>query len=246
MKRLVLLLPLLLLACATVQPRASTLPEVDEGGGGPGPRGISLLSLVEGQAMAPVGSPSWLGQAYSLTLNAPSGANGITLNSGAAITFTSSGTARTLKWTGTQFQFVGGLSTTGSMSATDYSATVASGANAYGVTTNGARIDFGAGASDYASSDGTTVTFAGPVASTNLILSSGVLAPTVTVSYSAISGQTCQASREGQIRADALSGQSGTSSRTRVCVCTSDGAASPAYAWMNLTSGTVGTTTTCP
>jgi len=39
-----------------------------------------------------------------------------------------------------------------------------SGTNAFGVGTNGARVDFGAGANDYASSDGTTVTFAGPVA----------------------------------------------------------------------------------
>lgn len=39
-----------------------------------------------------------------------------------------------------------------------------SGSNAFAVNTNGARIDFGAGADDYASSDGTTITFAGPVA----------------------------------------------------------------------------------
>lgn len=39
----------------------------------------------------------------------------------------------------------------------------ANGSNAFGVLTNGARIDFGAGTSDYASSDGTTVSFAGPV-----------------------------------------------------------------------------------
>jgi hypothetical protein len=44
----------------------------------------------------------------------------------------------------------------------------ASGSNALAVSTNGARTDFGAGASDYASSDGTTVTFAGPVTTTGL------------------------------------------------------------------------------
>lgn len=44
-----------------------------------------------------------------------------------------------------------------------FTSAAASGTNAYGVTTNGARYDFGAGASDYASSDGTTVTFAGPL-----------------------------------------------------------------------------------
>lgn len=37
---------------------------------------------------------------------------------------------------------------------------VASGNNAFGVLTNGARVDFGAGASDYASSNGTTISFA--------------------------------------------------------------------------------------
>lgn len=41
---------------------------------------------------------------------------------------------------------------------------IASGSNALAVATNGARVDFGAGASDYASSDGTTVSFAGPIA----------------------------------------------------------------------------------
>lgn len=38
-----------------------------------------------------------------------------------------------------------------------------SGSNAYGTSVNGARYDFGAGANDYCSSDGTTVTFAGAV-----------------------------------------------------------------------------------
>jgi hypothetical protein len=38
-----------------------------------------------------------------------------------------------------------------------------SGSDAFKVTTSGARYHFGTGANDYASSDGTTVTFAGPV-----------------------------------------------------------------------------------
>lgn len=42
------------------------------------------------------------------------------------------------------------------------SLSAASGANAVGVAVNGARIDFGAGASDYASSNGTNVTFQAP------------------------------------------------------------------------------------
>lgn len=58
-------------------------------------------------------------------------------------------------------------STTQLVSGTQsFTSTVASGSNAFAVATSGARIDFGAGASDYASSDGTTVTFAGPINST--------------------------------------------------------------------------------
>ncbi len=42
------------------------------------------------------------------------------------------------------------------------------GYNSFASTVNGSRIDFGAGASDYASSDGTTVTYAGPVTTNGL------------------------------------------------------------------------------
>lgn len=65
------------------------------------------------------------------------------------------------------------------------------GANGLAVSTNGARVDFGAGASDYATSDGTTVTFAGPIAITGstakgtITLSAGSGTATVT------SGSTC-------------------------------------------------------
>ena len=50
-----------------------------------------------------------------------------------------------------------------STTAVNYTANAASGTDAFKVATNGARIHFGAGASDYASSNGTTVTFAGPL-----------------------------------------------------------------------------------
>lgn len=52
------------------------------------------------------------------------------------------------------------------ISALSYTATQISGSDAFAVSNNGARVHFGAGASDYASSNGTTVTFAGPVAVT--------------------------------------------------------------------------------
>lgn len=54
--------------------------------------------------------------------------------------------------------------------------------------------------------------------------------------------QTCAAGIEGLISLDAASGIS-TAARTRMCLCTSNGSA--VYAWQNIVSGTVGTTTTC-
>jgi hypothetical protein len=55
---------------------------------------------------------------------------------------------------------------------------------------------------------------------------------------------TCAAANEGRFDTDAAGG--GTSGhRTKVCLCTSNGAGTPVYAWVNLGSGTVGTTTTC-
>jgi hypothetical protein len=55
---------------------------------------------------------------------------------------------------------------------------------------------------------------------------------------------TCASGTEGNISRDAAAG--GTSGhRTRVCLCTSDGAGTPGYKWQNMVSGTLGTTTTC-
>ncbi len=56
----------------------------------------------------------------------------------------------------------------GSGGSHSYAALATSGNNALGVQTSGARVDFGAGASDYCSSDGTTVSFAGPVSAVGL------------------------------------------------------------------------------
>ena len=56
---------------------------------------------------------------------------------------------------------------------------------------------------------------------------------------------SCDATKEGLMSADGASGGTNTTHRSRLCYCTSDGAASPTYAWRNMTSGTVGTTTTC-
>jgi hypothetical protein len=56
---------------------------------------------------------------------------------------------------------------------------------------------------------------------------------------------TCAAATEGYIERDTLAGGTSTTHATRVCLCQSDGAASPAFKWRNMASGTLGTTTTC-
>lgn len=54
---------------------------------------------------------------------------------------------------------------------------------------------------------------------------------------------TCSVTTEGIISRDSSAG-TGSGVRTRMCLCTSDGIG-VAYAWQNIVSGTVGTTTTC-
>lgn len=48
--------------------------------------------------------------------------------------------------------------------------------------------------------------------------------------------------REGDMKI--LSGTS-LSARTRVCVCSSDGGGTPAFAWLNVVTGTIGTSSAC-
>ena len=62
--------------------------------------------------------------------------------------------------------------------------------------------------------------------------------------YSFVTLGTCDSDAEGTTALDVASGVS-TGARTRLCLCTSDGAGTPAYAWQNLASATVGTATTC-
>lgn len=65
-----------------------------------------------------------------------------------------------------------------------YNCTAASGNNCITAATNGARFDFGSGASDYASSDGTTVTFAGALATATGMTVSAAGANNLTLSGS--------------------------------------------------------------
>lgn len=53
---------------------------------------------------------------------------------------------------------------------------------------------------------------------------------------------TCAVAFEGTVERDVLAGVA-TGARTRLCVCTSAGASD--YAWQNVVTGTVGTSTTC-
>lgn len=53
---------------------------------------------------------------------------------------------------------------------------------------------------------------------------------------------TCASGIEGTIQTDVLSGAA-TGKRTKVCLCTSDGAST--YAWQNIATATIGTTTAC-
>ncbi len=55
---------------------------------------------------------------------------------------------------------------------------------------------------------------------------------------------TCNSTNEGIVVLNAARGIS-TGVRTGLCLCTSDGAGSPVYAWMDLTTGTIGSTTLC-
>ena len=55
---------------------------------------------------------------------------------------------------------------------------------------------------------------------------------------------TCALALEGSVVRQG--GAAGSGIRTKLCMCTSDGAASPVYAWQNLASAAIGTTTTCP
>lgn len=62
----------------------------------------------------------------------------------------------------------------GFITAGGFESTVGSGSTAFQISTNGAKADFGAGANDHATSDGTTVTFAGPLGSAGNINTAGV------------------------------------------------------------------------
>jgi hypothetical protein len=140
--------------------------------------------------------------------------------------------------------------------AAKFTSTVATNGVAFKCVNNCA-IDLGSGANDWISSNGTSVVigqgglsvYGGSITTTGgtpLYLSgTGAVNMTTGININLTAIGTCDSTKEGDVRRMTGTGGTGTTLRTRMCICTSDGAASPAYAWMNLVSGTVGNSTTC-
>jgi hypothetical protein len=84
----------------------------------------------------------------------------------------------------------------------------------------------------------------GTVGGTGNWSTAGSLSTDTSLKIGATAVGTCNAGAEGAMRRDTVGGGTG-GHRTRVCLCTSDGAGSPAYAWQNMVSGTVGTSSAC-
>lgn len=96
------------------------------------------------------------------------------ISSGTTISIRNASSALSMGTAGTEMFRVDGILGVATSNAV-------TGNNAFGVTVNGARIDFGAGTNDYASSDGTTVTFAGPIAATQVTATTAITASNAVV-----------------------------------------------------------------
>lgn len=289
-------------------PRLSTAPPVAGSYVGTAPSytatagsGSPAFTMNQGALFCGNGSPctasfNYTGSAWSftpaLTAGAPTGASYLTLGLDSTLS-----AERVLQGTASQIDLADSgangtltLSLPASPSVSGaWTSTTGSGANAFAVATNGARVDFGSGAADYASSDGTTVNFAGPlsvpsdtkiclngttctkalsyVIATDQMTFTGILRATSAInSDGSVAGTTASFSTGVRITASqtlptCASGNEGVTyrqsggtsgARTKLCLCTSDGAGTPAYAWQNITSffaseaASVGTATTCP
>jgi hypothetical protein len=139
------------------------------------------------------------------------------------------------------------------ISATSITLSAASGANGVSLSTNGARADFGSGASDYLNSDGTKIITPGNFQALGLLASDPnssiyingiqVAASTFWQWSAAGSLATCASGVEGRIQRDSTGGTGAV--YTKLCACRFDGTT---YKWFNMfnPSVTTGTTTTCP
>lgn len=129
---------------------------------------------------------------------------------------------------------------------TTLSSSAPNGVNGFECKTSGCRIDMGPGAGDHFYGAGTGIVFGGYLfTGSDIETSAGSLKGANLNLTSATTLETCTAGVEGKVRRQTGTGGTNTSARTRLCVCTSSGAASPVYAWQNVVTGTVGTTTTC-
>jgi hypothetical protein len=128
--------------------------------------------------------------------------------------------------------------------APSYTSTASSGTNGFACASNGCRVDLGTGANDYLYSDGTSILTPGAMYASGTISGASAQANSVRLT-NATALPTCNSTYERYLYVAASTGGTGTLARTRLCLCTSDGAASPAFVWQNVVSGTLGTATTC-
>lgn len=190
--------------------------------------------------------------------NAPQ-QNAVPPNVTAQTVLADGGTFNTLRVTGNAF--VGGTIDAGSIVSNGaLTSRASSGQNAFSVATQGARIDFGPGTADHcvANADETISCATALRLSSNSALYLNGTTGTRYFWHNAtndaleLNGQarlienaalaTCSESLEGTLSRDVLSGVA-TGKRTKLCLCTSSGAS--VYAWQNVATGTLGTTTTC-
>lgn len=96
---------------------------------------------------------------------------------------------------------------------------------------------------------GSTAYSAMYLSGTNILDTQGYIRPAFgmigPVALTAAALPTCAAGYERLIQVQSSTGGTNSGSQTRVCVCVSDGAASPTYSWRNVVSGTAGNATTC-
>lgn len=133
-----------------------------------------------------------------------------------------------------------GIQTPPNQAAT-FTSSAPSGSNGFVCRNTGCRIDLGAGTNDYWTSDGTNLSTPGVIVFGN----AGFIADTGLRISAGRSLVTCNSATEGTIYRLTGTGGTNTLSQTRLCVCVSDGAASPVYQWRNVLTGTAGNSTTC-
>lgn len=138
---------------------------------------LEATGAISGAQLAATAGVS--GTTYTSSSTAGTNALAVATN-GARVDF-GAGASDYMTSNGTTIASAAPFAVTGALSSTStISSSVGSGTNGLAVTTNGARVDFGAGASDHATSDGTTVTFAGPAAVTGTVTASGIVSNSAT------------------------------------------------------------------